>query len=305
MMTSEEIEIHKAIYKNSLLFFNDFVSRLLSNDNGEEDIISNDLVVLVVSSLQTSMELALKAAVLEKDGIKEIVKEDVSNKTHVEILKLFKENKLQTKAFWKLKKHVSDNLVKYNLNEFDIDTMSDFQSYRNGIMHLSYNFVEGDYFDLKYEIVYFFTNILSKVLSSEKDKESLFLYQELGKETFGRLAKYKPYQLAMERLVTDTTKNIYTCIVCGNRTYDKDSDYCDECLFEGDLAGQFIDCKECGKKKSVTFDHLNIANNNNIGDALCLNCNTRCKVYKCPVCENAYELNSARQLCNNNTGCNN
>lgn len=302
-LTKEEDEIHQAIYNNSLIFFRDFVKRLVREDDGGKDEISNELVVLVVASLQISMELALKAYIIRRSGLVSIIDKVTGQKTHSEILNLFKENKLKSLQFEQLKIFVSKNQNEYSsITSTDVEIMTDFQRYRNGIVHLSFNFHEGDYFDLKSDIIYFVVNILVKILSGDHDRPSEFMENQFG-SYFNQLLNYPPYISAMEKFARTSSDKVFRCILCDRITFGKETDYCYACNFEGELAGEFINCVSCKELNSVMYDHLNISINDNMMNGRCLNCSNDCTVFKCPTCEIAYNFDSGIESCTNENGC--
>lgn len=303
-MTPQEEKIHNAIYENSFVFFRDFIDKLTGQDNGAVDHISKELVILTVSSLQISMELAVKARVIQRTGLRNILDSAAHAKTDDELYALFAKNKLKTLSFEKIKQFAKAHGVLDFIADEDFDTVAEFQNYRNGIVHLSFNFHEGDYFDLKYDIVFFVTNILVHVLSGGDDRPNEFLRNELGEHHFHRLTNYIPFVVAMENLARTLSRKTYFCIICNKKSYAKDAEYCYVCGFDGELGGEFIDCISCREEKAVIFDHLNISLNDNIANGQCLNCQFNTLVYKCPSCGIAYDVNLPQsKACDNDRGC--
>lgn len=290
-MTKDEQKIYTDLQHNSFVFFKDFIDRLTSNDNPEEDIISKELVILSVSSLQISLELAIKAVVLKKSGLINLINSNDSTKTYEELFLAFQNNSLKTKQFEQIKIYSKNNNLISTLSDDDYETITEFQRYRNGIVHFSFKFQEGDYFDLKYDITYFVVNILIKVLCAGDDdiKPSEFLEYQLGNSYHNKLINYRPYIEAMERIARERSEKVYTCINCNNRTYSQEEEYCYCCNFYGELHS-FRNCEFCNEKASMIYDGLNLENNNFTSRAQCLNCQQDTIVFVCPDCEISYNL---------------
>lgn len=105
----------------------------------------------------------------------------------------------------------------------------------------------------------------------------------------------------MQRLATENSRRVFDCIVCNNRTYSQDEDYCYCCNFLGEDYNM-IDCDYCKEKRCVIYDNLNIHLNQNEMKGLCLNCGEDGIIYQCPKCELAYNLETNIgnvKLCNN------
>lgn len=299
-MTTDEQNIFNDLRNNSLIFFKDFIDRITDKDNAADDHISNELVMLSVSSLQISLELALKAVVLKKSGLLQIIKEESSTKSIAALFQDFQNNSLKTKQFEQIKNYAKSNNLVSTLSDFDYENITYFQKYRNGIVHFSYKFQEGDFFDLKYDITYFVVSILIKVLCSGDDdiKPSEFLEYSLGSKYHNKLIHYRPYVEAMKSMADAHSEKVFTCIICNSRTYAKEEDYCYCCNFYGDLHS-FRDCEFCNEKKSMIYDGLNIGSNHFTAKAQCLNCLRDTIIFLCPKCESSYNLEiTSEQRCN-------
>lgn len=290
-MTINEEKIYTDLQNNSFIFFKDFIERITNKDNQNEDYISNELVALSISSLQISIELALKALVLKKCGLRSLMSTQNSSKTLDELYAEFLNNSIKVLNFEKIKIFAKANNLIDSIDEDDYEIITEFQKYRNGIVHLSFNFHENDYFDLKYDIIYFAINILIKILCScdESIKPSEFLEYNLGSEYHKRLINYSPYISAMEKLAIANSFKVYNCMECNNETYSKDDDYCYSCNLT-DIAEHCRDCEFCDEKRSMIYDGLNLELNNNETKAYCLNCQNDTYIFLCPECEVTYNL---------------
>ena len=295
-MTTEEEKIYTIVKNNSFIFFKDFIERITAKDNHKEDFISNDLIVLSFSSLQISLELAMKSLMLKKRGLRSLIDASIT-KSDNELYLDFKNNNLKVKRFEQIKIFTKQNNLVDDLDEDDFEIITQFQKYRNGIVHFSYGFEDGDYYDLKYDIIYFVVNILIKILSCDEDlKPSEFLEYNLGKTYHKRLTNYLPYISAMNKMAKIASEKVYTCIHCENETYSKDEDYCYLCNIYNDPE-YFINCSVCENKRSVIFDGLNLENNDFSTNAKCLNCHNKTEVFMCQECEMIFDKYENLKMC--------
>ncbi|MDF2934520.1 MAG: hypothetical protein K0R36_3851 [Chryseobacterium sp.] len=290
-MTINEEKIYSDLQNNSFVFFRDFIERITNKDNQNEDYISKELVALSIASLQISIELAFKALVIKKCGLLSLMSTQNPPKSIEELYSDFLNNSIKVLTFERIKTFSKTNNLVDNLDDDDYEIITEFQKYRNGIVHLSFNFDENDYFDLKYDIIYFVVNILIKILCSgdESIKPSEFLEYNLGSEYHKRLVNYRPYISAMEKLAIENSFTVYDCIACSNKTYAKDDDYCYACNFVG-IIEHFRNCEFCDEKRSMIYDGLNLELNNNETKAYCLNCQNDTYIFLCPECEVTYNL---------------
>ncbi len=225
MTTDFEKEAYKQLYDNAIVFLKDGIERLVNKDNGDDDYIEHDLLTLTCSSFQISLELAIKALIIERTGIGSILNKRQQILSDDEIEELFKENKLKTLDFDMQKNFIKTRNFIQDLDKDDFETIDEFQVYRNRIVHFSYKFYEGDLFDLKYDIIYYLIHIIFKVLLSDRhqdEKPSEFLQYRLGEDLHRKLINYSPYIYAMERLAKENSYMVFKCIVCNNRTLSQD-----------------------------------------------------------------------------------
>ncbi|MCX6246851.1 MAG: hypothetical protein NTW10_03870 [Bacteroidetes bacterium] len=301
--TEFEQEAYKMLYNNSIVFLKDGIERLVNKDRGDEDLIDHDLLALTCTSFQISLELAIKALIIERDGIRCILNSKQQKLGDEEIESLLKENKLNTLDFEAQKNFIKSKNYIQDLSRDEFNVIEEFQLYRNRIVHFSFKFCEGDLFDLKYDIIYYLIHVIFKVLLSRKhqdEKPSEFLEYSLGSPLHKRLMHYPPYVYAMEKLARDNSDQVFKCIVCNNRTFSQDEDYCYCCNFSTELYSM-IDCDYCGAKRSVIYDNLDIELNNNEMKGLCLNCDNDGIVFQCPKCGEAHNIETRfESVCTHN-----
>lgn len=173
------------------------------------------------------------------------------------------------------------------------------------INYLKDNNIEKAHFVSSNKNDFFPKGELHELLQNEINSTNSFFYKSLSEALNTSLEEELVNQDELRRIEELSKKTLYTCVSCNNRTYNKEENYCHVCNFDGSLAGEFIDCTRCGESNSVIFDHLNIADNNNMMNGFCLNCSENCIVYKCPVCEIAYNFERGIESCSNERGCKN
>ncbi|MFT5821860.1 MAG: hypothetical protein ACI8ZM_003116 [Crocinitomix sp.] len=292
MRSKFEDKIYEKVYENSIVFLKDGINRLVNEDTSNSDHIKHDLLMLTCTSFQISIELAIKALIIERAGIKNILHTKHQSLSIIEIEKLFLTNKLTTRKFEEQKNFIKSKNFIEGLNRDDFKKITEFQDYRNKIVHFSYNFEAGDFFDLKYDLISYLIHIIFKILLSKKHediKPSAFLANKLGKDLLDGLIHYVPYVQEMEKLATYLSEKVFKCIDCYNRTYSQDEEYCYCCNFIG-VDYTLINCDYCHEKESVIYDNLNIRLNNNMMRGLCLNCDRDSIIFKCHKCQNAHNI---------------
>lgn len=303
-MNDFESVTYDQVYNNAILFLKDGIERLVNKDDDRSDYIDHDLVILTCSSFQVSLELAIRALIIERDGIRSIISTKQQNLTDDQIRTCLADNKIKTVDFDQQKNYIKSQKYIQDLSKDDFKIIDEFQRYRNQIMHFKYTFQEGDLFDLKYDLIYYMVNIILKILQSRKYEDNMpseFLEHTLGQNLYNKLIRYRPYIEAMEMLAASTGSKVYTCIHCNNRTLSVDFEYC-YCCNAHYYDYNLIKCDYC-KEKSVIYDNLSIELNNNTARGLCLNCDTDGVIFQCPKCEMAHNIETNPDdgtLCNNN-----
>jgi hypothetical protein len=86
--------------------------------------------------------------------------------------------------FERLKLFVLADPESYHLNETDEHFVSQFQSLRNKLVHVNYNFDSADLFDLNYDMIYVLVHIVPKLLAANEEQPSEYLKQLLGPDAF-------------------------------------------------------------------------------------------------------------------------
>lgn len=290
-MTENEEYIYSTIYNNSIIFLKRGIKETFLLTNFSKDEYNKEAGLFSSLFIQMSIELALKAFLIKKKGIKTILQERYKNKTDEEILALFINDKLHTKRFQDLKEILIDEEYLTWFSENHFAHLEQFQQFRNKIVHLNLFLANADLFDLRHEITFVIVHIIIPLLSEidiEFETPTEFYDEYLDKSTLTELISFPPYVEEMERLAKEFGGNVYYCPECFKKTYSTENHLCYCCNLNYKYTVEYTDCPSCNSKKSIVFDYLNIGINSNVIKGLCLNCGTKINVFKCPKCEEAY-----------------
>lgn len=170
-----------------------------------------------------------------------------------------------------------------------------FQSYRNSLVHINYEFGQADLVDLNDDIIYVVVHLVKKLLAGEDDRPAEFYKGLMSKDAFRTLLACKPYIEAMEYLAKKESDFVYTCIECGNRTFAVEAHRCYACDEDFEDMAASADCPFCQSRESVLYDKLNIRHNNNRIRGKCLACDTKCTVFECPKCDQAFVVERTKK----------
>lgn len=281
-MDKESKLIYDRIYENSVMFLRSAIKELITHNS---DALENEQAIVSCIFMQMAFELGLKAYLIKTKSLAIILQDKHKNQSIETIYTAFEQGTLKTKSFEDLKKLViaDDELF----NQTQIDYINRFQLYRNQAVHFNLNLESSDLYDLKYDLIYVLVYVIISILAEmnmDFESPSEFFDNHLDKEDYKTLISYRPYVEEMEKLAITHARLVYNCIECGERTYSVDNEMCYCCNLQFTDAGEYITCISCKKPQSLIFDHLNIASNGNLMNGLCLNCDERCEVFKCPKC---------------------
>lgn len=265
------------------------------------DYLPHEQAVVSCIFIQMAIELGFKAYLIKDKSLTIILQQKHIGKPMQEVFDSFVKGELKTKGFEELKRMIiaDDQLF----DDVGIGYINDFQRYRNQAVHLQLQLVEGDLFDLKYDLVYMLVHVIIPTLTKidlDYESPSDFYKEHLDKEDFKTLIKFRPYVYEMEKVAAQHSKLVYHCIECDEKTYSVDNEICYCCNLQFFDAGEYVNCISCKAPKSVIFDHNNIAINSNIMNGLCLNCGERPEVFKCPDCGVAaafYDKTELKETC--------
>lgn len=278
------------IRDNSWLFLRKAIKELISHDDSKDEILHKDKAIVAITFIQMSFELSLVAYFVKADGIKSIVKGSDVSLSEQELLTKYENNELVTKSFNSLKKVVLEQRSLFT--EGDEYFIDEFQKIRNKLVHLNYEFDEGELYDLKYDLTYFIVNVIIPTLTDEYEKPSQAIAINIESNDFLKLIKFPPYAYEMYKVAKENSDNVYRCIHCNNDSLAVDfgEEHCYSCSEDLSQAG-FIDCPYCESKRSMIYDSLSIScQNDRTVRALCLKCQEDELVYVCNECESEVAL---------------
>tara|TARA_R110002167_G_C12542647_1_gene640152 strand:- start:49 stop:963 length:915 start_codon:yes stop_codon:yes gene_type:complete len=287
------------IRDNSWLFLRKAIKELISHDDSNDEILHQDKAIVAITLIQMSFELSLVAYFVESDGIQGIVKGSDISLSEQELLIKYENNELVTKSFNSLKKTASERDSLFTEDgEYFID---EFQKMRNKLVHLNYEFDDGELYDLKYDLTYFIVKVIIPTLTDEYANPSQAIAINIESNDFLKLIKFPPYAYEMHKVAKENSDNVYCCVHCNNDSLAVDfgEEYCYSCCEDLSQAG-FIDCPYCNSKRSMVYDALNInCQNDRTLRALCLKCQEDELVYVCSECESevALEANIGLRKC--------
>lgn len=292
-MTAFEQKIFDAVTDNAFLFLKEALGRLLERDAKGSGKIEKELLTLTCAELQIALELAVRAVVIRKDGIKGVLKIDQKELGEADIIRHYQNKTLKVEDFEKLKNHLKKH-GGTSLKKKEFDEIERFQLYRNKIVHFACEFSDDDLQTLRDDILYYIVHVILVLLSEETTGETPaeYLQSKLGSEFYNKVKAYTPYVTAMERYAAKMADPVWTCIGCFHRTYSPKDDYCYICGYETLAGYRRVDCGACGTKDSVIYDNWDIHNegNHHTMRGMCLNCEEDTYVFECPVCGEAHDI---------------
>ncbi|WP_141113139.1 hypothetical protein [Chromobacterium haemolyticum] len=284
-------EIHKITLSNSIVFLNKAIAEIASHQDSDDTPFSIEIATISVALLQISFELSLISYAIIKKGITSILLNKDKNLPDDEIRNLFINNELKTRTFSQIISEIQSENKLFNEDElYHIDT---FQNIRNKLVHVGFNFYEGDLYDLKYDVIYFLSHPLIKLISlnSGFSTPAQLIQHHIKPQLYKKLIAFPPYVSHMKRLASQWSP-AFKCLSCGNNSLSQDEGVCYICSAEYEC-DEFIHCGRCGENRSVIYDYLNIELNANMARGLCLACGEDDVVFRCPKCKVAYGIESS------------
>ena len=285
-MNEQTKVIYEQIYENAVMFLRKAIKELIAKPG---EYLEKEHAVTACLFIQIAIELGFKAYLIRKKTLPSILLKKHKDQSLDELFKIFEKGDLKTKGFEELKQMIIAEGELFDQKR--IFYINNFQRYRNQAVHWHLNLAKGDLYDLKYDLVYVLVHVIIPVLTEinlDFETPSEFYQKYLNKEDYKSLIMFKPYVEEMGRVAANNSQWVYRCIECGERTYSVDNEMCYCCNLQFFDAGEYVTCISCNAHKGVIFDHNNILLNDNIMDGLCLNCDVRPSVFKCPHCETAF-----------------
>lgn len=299
-VTLFEKRIYDSLVDNAFLFFKEGFVRLLDRDKYKTGKIDVGLLTITCTELQIALEIAMRAVLVKASGINSILTRSQSQLSEEEIKELYGNNALKVTEFDAEKNYIKAHHLS-RLSKEDFNVIDRFQTYRNKVVHFTYDFSEEQLATFRDEVLYYIVHVVLVLLADTTTGEtpSEYLQSKLGYEIYKRLMNYPPYVKAMEKYATKESNPIWTCVGCSHRTYSPEFDYCYLCGYESITGYRRVDCCRCGTKKSVIYDNLNIhlKGNHHQMTGFCMNCERHTTVYECPTCGEAHDVLFEGNLC--------
>lgn len=293
-MNTEIKQIYDKIYGNAVMFLRRAIKELI---NKQGDVLEREQAVVSCIFIQMAVELGLKAYLIKTKSLESILQGRHKNQFPQDLYRSFESGDLKTKTFEELKRIIVAEGQLFDQTQ--IDYINQFQRYRNQAVHFNLKLESSDLYDLKYELIYVLVRVIIPILTEinmDFESPSEFYQNNLDKEDYKTLVKYRPYVEEMQKVAAKHAFLVYDCIECGERTYSVDNEMCYCCNLQFADFGEYITCTACKAPRSLIFDHLNIKSNNNIMSGLCLNCQERPQVFKCPDCGIAFPFYAKSEL---------
>jgi len=208
---------------------------------------------------------------------------------------------------------VKDGVIPFYVAEYDYlhDTFRKFQDIRNNYVHLGIDLgiIEHKWIrDEYYEVVLVFLSSIMRKIDERNGIDRLILFDNNDLDdtpvdvlkrclTNAAFNSIRSKSYIIDRLVeiaedASDMMGSYKCRGCSEETLVLnilDSEGISKCFYCGDFfQAAYTHCAICNSTGTVTFDDLNIGCNGNVMSGYCYECETRVKVYKCPICGNIY-----------------
>lgn len=292
-MTHISREIHRSLIQNSTIFLDQSISAI----NSGLSRYNNKLIAIV--NMQMALELALKAQLIKRIDIRNILHRDHATLTDDEIACKYENNTLKVKEFEQLKNYAKSNNM-FDLAKLEYRYIEVFQEYRNQLVHFNHVFTETEDKNIEQDIFYVLINILSTILDDilltdeHSDLENTIIL-----EHYDRLLNNTKYQEKLKSYLENKGETLSYCPICSKELLTP-SKICMGCfsVIRSNRPGfGYTHCKYCNNHSSVIFDTLNLNINGGIGPGLCLKCKSDTTIFACPECGSINDLEGIVECC--------
>lgn len=289
--TDLRAEVFEAVRSNAFVFLNKAIRELTDHKDKRDGPLSIPRATIVASLIQIAFELILNAYAIERIGLKSILEGRDVLLPDEDLLQLFEGEGPITKNVTQLRKELQQQHQIFSKHQ--LEKIESFQRLRNKLVHFRSPLLEGDRYDLKFEIVNYIVHVIVPLLRPENfDIEPIAVQEALDSKEFKKLITFPPYVDEMARLARDHS-DVFECLFCGNRTLSVGAEVCFACCYDYQDQ-EFADCPHCDTRRSIIFDQLNIGLNHHKSRGKCLNCGMDDTIYKCPSCESTYAMSAFR-----------
>lgn len=286
-------DIINALTKNATTFLNCSIQAI---NQGLQNY-SNKVIAIV--NLQMSLELAMKAKIVEDYGVQYIIQNPDASSSAADIQEKYERNELKIKEFDCLKNFLKSQRM-FDFSKPEYQYMSRFQTYRNKLVHFNYNFSKEENEQIEHDIFYVLVFLLGTIMGDAlKSKKPTYMQEYIDMAQYKRLMQNPNYVTILKAFIVETYGKPYFCPICSQK-FLTPSKKCLGCLIDvGDdiAAFGYIDCKFCGMESSVIYDRLNIDINEGMARGMCINCQSDTLVYECSNCGGAFDLEGVDDNC--------
>lgn len=285
MTTDFTHRIYRQIVHNATLYLREGVEKLME----ESPKSMKDNMVLACSNIQIALELSMRAFLLRTKSWDSILdKKQQERYTIAELESLYTSLQMKVVEFDNMKKQLKGKGV-IALDKDDFEYIDRFQTLRNKLVHMCCDIKEDECVQLRNDLLYYVVRIVLFMLCDGDSETRPYeqLQEMFGQKFCDRLIGASGYKDAIEKLITLRAENYGLCPICFGDTYDIDKDFCYLCNFNNDMGDMGrTDCRQCGTKKSVIYDRLNIhvPDNKHSMPGLCQCCEERPSIFECPIC---------------------
>lgn len=290
-MTALEREIYNTVSHNAGLFLNEGAKHMFDLEGNLLPTLSVDDFVLAVSNLQIAMELAIRSYILYNKGIKPLLYKSDREKTEADLRTLYETKRLKVLDF----ETISNQLKGIDYQDLKLtreqrNLMSNFQTYRNKLLHFACPIEINDINSLRKSLLLYSINTVMYLLSNKyTDKYPPEMFMDFtGRDFLHNLHFDKTYCDAVREVAEKSGNTIWQCPMCNNDTYSLEEEYCYCCGFMGSHLHR-TDCEGCGTKQSVIYDTgAHVIGHPFLYSGFCQKCEQMNVIYECPKCHEAY-----------------
>lgn len=273
---------------NASVFLKEGFSKVIDDESTNTDSFDYDSMLIAVSEIQTSLEIALKAYLLSKKGIRYILDRKQQTLTDDQIEVEYSKNNLKVLEFEGLKNQLKGLRDVDFEKKVEFKQIEQYQLYRNRIMHFSLALDERDLSGMKDDLLYYVIHIVMYLLYDhyKNQKPNEFFEELLGYDFYDKLSKYPSFTKAMENMASRDGKKAWLCPICSNWTFSPEDRYCYCCNYEAhEFFVHWYNCNQCGRKDSVIYDfNAPYAKYPHVYEGKCLACEEQQAIFECPQC---------------------
>jgi len=253
-MTQEANRVRSALSANALLFLGRATDVLAADAEAGDPPMAREDAVTAAVLIQIATELALKAACVREQGLRSILDPSEARRSDAEVVARIEGNvKVDTLTFERLKES-SKRQGLFGLNEDDWGVVTSFQTIRNRLVHLDFNFHPADLYDMKWDLLHMLVHVLVRLLFvGTRSPEA---YRDAIGDRFFKLLDWGPYEQHLRNWVQ--LRDPLVCPACEHSWFHAGQLRCMRCGLSYDAVACGVgSCGDCASPNSVLYDKLN------------------------------------------------